>query len=165
MKNDAVLVRAAAAGDMERLQAIRAAAFAPVFASFRRLLGEDIAAFALAGAEREQADLLRRLCEQGGDARVFVAERNGQPIGFVALTLNPGQGLGEIVLIAVAQSEANRGVGETLLAHALEAMRAAGLVVAYVGAGADESHQPALRAYEKAGFGASIQSRHMYRML
>ena len=44
--------------DLPTLHAIRAAAFAPVFASFRNIVGPEIAALGLAATEQDQADLL-----------------------------------------------------------------------------------------------------------
>ena len=49
--------------------------------------------------------------------------------------------------------------------HALDLMRAAGIKVATVGTGGDDSHAPAYRAYEKAGFGPGIPNFYLYRML
>jgi ribosomal protein S18 acetylase RimI-like enzyme len=160
-----ILIRAYAPEDAANLQTIRAEAFAPVFASFRALLGDAIAAVALANAEQEQAALLQRLCSEDPNATVFVAERDGRAIGFVAVTFDRKQRMGEIVLIAVAPGAAGRGAGSALIAQALAAMRTAGLRAAVVGAGADASHAPALRAYEKAGFIAGIPSKHLYRVL
>ena len=51
-------IRAYAPDDLATLHAIRAAAFAPVFASFRDIVGPEIAALGLVTAEQEQADLL-----------------------------------------------------------------------------------------------------------
>ena len=39
------------------------------------------------------------------------------------------------------------------------------MMLATVGVGGDHSHSPALRAYEKAGFGPSLPSVWMYRVL
>lgn len=148
-----------------RLEAIRAAAFAPIFASFRALLGESIASVALANAEAEQQALLRSLCVAQADTKVFVAVSGDLVIGFVCAKLDRAQRVGEIVLDAVAPYEAGRGVGTALVEHALTHMRAEGMRVAVIGVGGDESHAPARRAYAKAGFLAGIPSVHLYRAL
>jgi len=165
MPNDSVAIRSLAPSDVAALQDIRAQAFAPVFASFRTILGSDIAPVALASAEKEQADLLERLCAGDQNTRVFVAERSGEPIGFVSVILDPAQMMGEIGLNAVLPREAGRGVGAALYEHALSFMRREGMRVAFVGAGADPSHASALHAYEKAGFRAGIPSLTLYRAL
>ena len=48
----------------------------------------------------------------------------------------------------------NDGIGTALNLAALREMKAAGLRLAEVATGGDESHAPARRAYEKAGFTA-----------
>jgi hypothetical protein len=44
-------------------------------------------------------------------------------------------------------------------------MKEFGMALATVGTGADPSHAPARRAYEKAGFGAALPSVSLYRLL
>lgn len=147
------------------LEAIRAEAFAPVFASFRALLGASIASAALANAEAEQQALLESLCAAQTDTQVFVAVRGDTAIGFICVKLDRAQGAGEIVLDAVAPQEAGRGVGTALVEYALAHMRAEGMRVAVVGVGGDGSHAAARRAYAKAGFRAGIPSVHLYQTL
>ena len=151
--------------DRTRLHDIREAAFKPVFESFRNLLGETIAGVALASAEREQADLLDRLCETESADEVVVAEADGQIVGFCAMSLDRGAGLGEIGLNAVHPDHQGKGIGTLMYDHVLARMREVGMRVATVGTGGDASHAPARRAYEKAGFGPAIPSVYMYRSL
>lgn len=156
-------IRAFAPDDLAALQAIRAEAFAPVFQSFRDLVGPHIAAVALNSADAEQAALLDALAAPGSGQEVWVAESDGRAIGFVALKVE-GE-VGELGLNAVCNACRNRGVGAALHAHALARMKALGAKVATVGVGGDASHAPARRAYEKAGFGPGIPSLYLYRML
>ncbi|MDX2222612.1 MAG: GNAT family N-acetyltransferase [Rhodospirillaceae bacterium] len=151
--------------DLPQLQRIRAAAFAPVFASFRRIVGADIAAVALMTAEQEQADLLDRICGAPNEHEMYVIEHDGAPVGFCALSMNVATKVGEIGLNAVHPDHQGRGLAALMYAHALTRMRAAGMKVATVGTGADDSHAPARRAYAKAGFDAGIPSIYYYRML
>jgi predicted N-acetyltransferase YhbS len=144
--SNAFSIRPFAPSDTPRLDAIRAAAFAPVFASFRALLGEPIASLGLANAETEQSDLLKSLCEPNANTHVFVATRGDRPIGFVCIRLDRTQGIGEVVLDAVSPMETGRGVGTALVEHALAFMRAEGMRGAVVGVGGDDSHIPARRA-------------------
>jgi hypothetical protein len=53
-----VLIRPSRADDLPRLQVIRNAAFAPVFASFRALLGDELYGLAQRRSDEEQGDLL-----------------------------------------------------------------------------------------------------------
>lgn len=157
--------RALEPGDLPRLQEIREAAFKPVFRSFRAIVGDDIAKVAFAGAEREQADLLDRICAAGASHDVFVAVRGAEIVAFCAVSLDRDTGVGEIDLNAVHPDHQGRGIGTAMYALALDRMRAAGMRVATVGTGGDASHAPARRAYEKAGFGPAIPSLYLYRSL
>jgi hypothetical protein len=49
-------------GDLAVLQRIRKAAFAPIFQSFRDIVGEEIAALAFTHADAEQGRLLVDIC-------------------------------------------------------------------------------------------------------
>ncbi len=158
-------IRAFQAGDEAALQAVRAAAFAPVFASFREIVGPEIAAKALTGAEAEQEALLRTLCAESAD-KLFVAEIDGAIVGFVSYALDVGEaGVSEIGLNAVHPDHGGKGLGTALYDFVLGLMKKAGMRVATVGTGNDPSHAPARRAYEKAGFGPRLPSVYMYRLL
>lgn len=93
--------RLGAPDDFESLDLIRAAAFAPVFASFRSLVGAPIADIAFRYAEREQHDDLQRLLVSGEGRAVLVASANGAAVGFCAYTWKSETGIGEIGLNAV----------------------------------------------------------------
>lgn len=165
MSGGDLMIRDFAASDLDALQRIREAAFAPVFASFRALVGAEIAARALAQAETDQAKLLEDLCASGSGSEVLVAALEGQPVGFVAFTIDAGRRKGEIGLNAVHPRHAGRGIGTALYEAALARMKPRGVVVVEVGTGGDPSHAAARRAYEKAGFGHPIPSMALYRLL
>lgn len=57
------------------------------------------------------------------------------------------------------------GIGTKLYEFANDTMKAAGMIVATVATGGDNSHAPARRAYEKAGFNVQIPSVWYYRTL
>lgn len=151
--------------DLDALQAVRAAAFVPVFESFRQVVGPRIAAVAFAHAEAEQARLLADLTAPGSGHEVWVAVAGYAVLGFVSLSVDEATRVGEIGLNAVHPDHAGRGLGTRLYRHALARMKARGMRVATVGTGGDASHAAARRAYAKAGFGPAIPSLHLYRLL
>ena len=165
MENTNVEIRPYQASDLDELQEIRALAFKPVFRSFREIIGPSIAQIAFASAETEQAELLADLCKPDTPQKVFVAVLETKIIGFVSISLDHKQKIGEIGLNAVHPDFTGRGIGTQLYEFALHKMKAAGMQVATVGAGGDPSHAPARRAYEKAGFGPSLPSLWMYGSL
>ena len=161
----AVEFRRARASDAARLQAIRRAAFAPIFASFRALLGDEIYELAQRREDEAQEALLTSLLAPDSAAELYVASVDGEIVGFVAVQLDHGKGLGEVGLNAVDPARAGKGIGTAMYEFAVARMKEAGMKVATVATGGDASHAPARRAYEKAGFDAVIPSVWMCRKL
>src|SRR5690606_18108185 len=143
----------------------RQAAFAPVFASFRELLGEEIYRRAQAHEDAAQGELLTSLLGKDSIWEVYCAELQTQVVGFVSARLDTDRLVGEIGLNAVHPDFAGKGIGTSLYAHALGRMREVGLRVATVATGGDPSHAPARRAYAKAGFDVEFPSVWMCRVL
>ena len=160
-----LVFRLARPQDAHRLQAIRAAAFAPVFASFRALLGDEIYEIAQRREDDAQEALLTSLLAPDSIWELYVACTGDAIVGFVAVRLDAQRGIGEIGLNAVDPAQAGKGFGTALYEHALARMKKAGMKVATVGTGGDPSHAPARRAYQKAGFDAQVPSVWMCRKL
>jgi ribosomal protein S18 acetylase RimI-like enzyme len=150
--------------DLPAMQTLRRAAFTPIFESFRDIVGERIAALAFLNADAEQAKLLDDLCSTNA-GQVLVAAIDGRIVGFVSFTLNAQTRTGEIGLNAVHPDCARQGIGTQMYELVLARMKESGMAVATVGTGADASHAPARRAYEKAGFGPAIPSVFLYKVL
>ncbi len=165
MDTSQIFIRPFEEKDLDDIQKIREQAFAPVFQSFRSILGIDVAVHALASVETEQAELLLNLCDPKSSEDVFVALVNNVIVGFVSISLDHEQKVGEIGLNAVHPDYAGQGLGTKLYDFALGKMKQAGMLVAAVGTGGDASHEPARRAYEKVGFGPSLPSLWMYKKL
>lgn len=151
--------------DLEALQQIRAAAFAPIFRALREIVGPAISDVAFAAAETEQAALLAKLCAPTSPAQLFVAVIEARIVGFVAMSLDRDTKVGEIGLNAVHPDHAGQGIGTEMYDFVLRKMTDAGMRAATVGTGGDPSHAPARRAYRKAGFGPAVPSLWMYRTL
>jgi len=158
-------IRPFRAADFARIDAIRAAAFRPVFALLRSLVGAEIAAVALSRAEADQQAHLRAICAPGSAHEVHVAVIDGELVAFTSLVVRHEDRVGEIDLSATHPDHQGRGIGTRLFACAAERMREQWMRVATVGTGGDPSHAAARRAYEKAGFTAAIPSVHLYRAL
>ena len=151
--------------DAARLQAIRREAFAPVFASFRAILGDEIYDLAQRREDEAQEHLLTSLMAADSGWELFVAEANEEIVGFVSVHLDRETRVGEIGLNAVDPAHAGKGIGTSMYELALAHMKEAGMAVATVGTGGDPSHAPARRAYVKAGFDVEIPSVWMCRKL
>jgi RimJ/RimL family protein N-acetyltransferase len=157
-------IRPFQAEDLPAMQSVRKAAFAPVFQSFRSIVGARVASLALQDADAEQALHLDQLCAQD-PAKVWVAEVDDQVVGFCAFTLDADKRIGEIGLNAVHPNHAGQGIGTRMYDVVVAHMKQSGMALAAVSAGGDASHAPARRAYEKAGFGAGLPSVYLYKVL
>jgi GNAT superfamily N-acetyltransferase len=151
--------------ELGRLDAIRRAAFAPVFASFRSILGDEIYDLAQRREDEAQGGLLSSLLAEDSGWTVYVAESADEVVGFVAVRLNRETHVGEIGLNAVDPARAGKGIGSAIYHFALARMKEGGMKVATVATGGDPSHAPARRAYQKAGFDVEIPSVWMCKKL
>jgi predicted O-methyltransferase YrrM/RimJ/RimL family protein N-acetyltransferase len=158
-------LRPARPEDLPALQAIRRAAFAPVFSSFRSMLGDEIYQRAQQRQDEGQEQLLTSLATGDAGWTLHVAEVQSQVVGFVSIHLDPDTQIGEIGLNAIAPTHATKGYGTAMYQQALALMKTAGMQVATVSTGGDPSHAPARRAYRKSGFTAEIPSLWMCQQL
>ena len=165
MSKSDLVMRPVKADDTPRLQEIRQAAFAPVFASFRSILGDEIYELAQAREDEGQGALLSSMLEPESDWEVYAAELAQTVVGFVSVQLDQDVRVGEIGLNAVHPDHSGRGIGTTMYDFAVARMKEAGMRVATVTTGGDPSHAPARRAYKKAGFEVEISSVWMCRAL
>jgi len=157
-------IRPAMPEDQAACDAIRVNAFSPVFSSFRSILGDELYELAQAGDDRAQRDLLLSMFQTASPWKLYVAV-TGAVIGFVSVRCDDVSLMGEIGLNAVDPACSGQGIGTRLYEFALDEMRRAGMKVATVSTGGDPSHEPARRAYRKAGFLAEVPSLWMCRKL
>jgi GNAT superfamily N-acetyltransferase len=137
--------------DMDAVVELSLLAWAPVFASFERVLGPQIYKRIYPDWQESQAEGVRQVC-MDEDKEVWVATVDGHVIGFIAYTLDHDKGHGEVYLLAVHPDYQNHGIGTDLNLFTLEKMRERGMRLAVVGTGGDPGHAPARRTYEKAGY-------------
>ncbi len=157
--------RALEATDIERVLEICRLAFGPIFEGFRQNVGAELFDRFYSDSEDRQIDDLRAFCEAGEDRTVIVAEWDGLVVGFVTLSANPAEQIGEIALNAVHPDYGCRGIGRDMVEFALARMKEEGILAVKVATGGDRSHAAARRTYEKAGFTNAIPSITMFKLL
>jgi ribosomal protein S18 acetylase RimI-like enzyme len=140
--------------DVEDLVRLSLLAWAPIFRSFGQILGPEIYSIIYPDWQKGQREVVETVCKDGEKTTVWVAEVDGSVVGFVAYELHGKDKSGEVELLAVHPEYQNRGIGTELNKFALERMKESGMRLAVVGTGGDESHAPARRSYEKAGYTA-----------
>ena len=128
------------------------AAWAPVFDSFRQILGAGIYRAIWPDWRESQRECIEAVCRDGSGTTVLVAEVDGLVVGFLAYEVQPKDRTAEVTLLAVDPAYQNQGIGTELNLVALDRMRERGVELARVETGGDASHAPARRSYEKAGY-------------
>ena len=92
-------------------------------------------------------------------AKCYVLEQKGSIVGVYSL-LPTRPGTVELVNIAVAESEQNKGHGKALILHAVETARSQGYITIEVGTGNSSIAQLAL--YQKCGFRMTHIDRNFF---
>ena len=152
MTESAIEIREFREGDLDTVVEFSLRAWAPVFASVRDVLGDDIFLRLHPDWKANQAEAVRSSCTND-ERDVFVAVANGHPVGFVAVALNAfHERMGVIDVIGVDPDYQRRGISLRLTEFATKHMRSCGMDIAVVETGGDPGHTPARRAYETAGF-------------
>jgi GNAT superfamily N-acetyltransferase len=152
MTESAIEIREFREGDLETVVEFSLRTWAPVFASVRDALGDDIFLRLHPDWKANQAEAVRSSCTDD-EHDVFVAVASGRPVGFVAIALNAvHERMGVIDIIGVDPDYQQRGISSRLTKFATEHMRSRGMEIAMVETGGDPGHAPARAAYETAGF-------------
>lgn len=133
----------------ERIVELSLAAWAPVFESFRAILGEDLYRRVHPDWRRDQATAVRNALERNES---WVAVVDGSVAGFVSIICDDAEHSGEIYMIAVDPASQRQGIAGALTEFALAEMRARGITLAVVATGGDPGHLPARATYERSGF-------------
>lgn len=147
--------------EVETIAALAVRAWQPIYASFRRLLGDTLFEALHTNWESRKAEQVRRAAHIRPDC-VYVTEVEGRVVGFITFSLNPETGVGEIGNNAVEPEYQGAGIGTFQNRQVLRLMRERGMRFARVSTGLDEGHAPARRAYEKAGFDHAVPSVTYY---
>lgn len=146
-----VYIRPMRDDDLDAIVQLSLLAWAPVFASFKQVLGPTIYDRLYPDWRKSQREGVEKACRDGKNT-VWVAEVDENVVGFLAYQLDHEKKEGEVYLLAVHPDYQNRGIGTDLNRFALEKMRESGMQLAVVGTGGDPGHAPARRSYEKAGY-------------
>ena len=152
--------------DIDRLVEIALAAWAPVYESFKNILGEELFALQYPDCLDNKKEQILRVCQTDSPGTVLVAEQKGIIVGFVSFYPNaPKHNMAEIGNNAVHPDFQRQGIAQAMYQEVLRCLREQGIHFAKVFTGGDPSHLPARRAYEKAGFDIALPSVEYFRHL
>ena len=152
MTEPAIEIREFRQADLEIVVEFSLRAWAPVFASVRAVLGDEVFLRLHPDWRADQDDAVRSGCTNP-ERDVLVATVGKRPVGFVVVALNAfHERMGAIEIIGVDPDYQGRGISSRLTEFATDHMRKSGMDIAVVETGGDPGHLPARAAYEAAGF-------------
>ena len=151
--------------DYERVLQICIDAFTPHHHLLEKTLGREIFQLQYHDWREQYADYLGKLPGSDPAVKAYVAEVEGELVGFVVTIMDDRKKTGEIGLNAVAPGHQGRRIGRAMYEFALAELSKQGAQAAYVGTGADAAHAPARAAYEAVGFDKAIPALHYFRKL
>ena len=167
-ERDGVVLRTAREGDLPAVDALTAACYAPIQASYVAMLGEDcyeaVRADPELSWEARKAKQNRRLFAEHPD-QVWVLDEAGAVFGFVTFWLFPDQGYGHIDNNGVDPARVGEGWASFMYRAVLERFRELVLPFAHVDTGLDDAHIPARRAYAAVGFDRQVPSVDLWQKL
>lgn len=151
------------AEDLDAVVELSLRAWTPSFTSFPITFGERLAEELHPDWRVDQAKVVTDGCTDP-DHHVAVAVTAGVVAGFGVVKLDDDTSIGELRLLAVDPAFQRQGIAATLNEWALDLMRRGGMRLAKVGTGGDDSHAPARRSYERAGY-TGIPVVHYFQVL
>jgi ribosomal protein S18 acetylase RimI-like enzyme len=138
--------------DINDLIALTLLAFEPIFISFEKILGPRIYPVIYPDWRKRQQEGVENISHKN-KISLWVAEVDEKVVGYIAYELYD-DATAEVQLLAVHPEYQNHGIGTQLNTFVLKKMKEGGMKMAIVSTGGDESHAPARRSYEKAGYTA-----------
>jgi ribosomal protein S18 acetylase RimI-like enzyme len=139
--------------DYDPVVVLSLSAWAPVFRSVRRVLGDEVFRKLYPDWRTQQEQAVRDVVTQNANS-TWVAVADQTLVGFVSATLHEDDRIGEIVMLAVDPGHQRDGIGLRLTDTAVGWMREQGVELAIVETGGDPGHAPARAVYTNAGFTA-----------
>jgi len=98
-------------------------------------------------------------------ARSFVAEQDGEVVGFCSYVIDEGRSRGTVGYNGVARDHQGQRISTMMLDFVMERIRAEGMQYAGVIVATNEQHAAARRNYEKHGFEKLMGLQYMVQKL
>ncbi|MBT3994234.1 MAG: GNAT family N-acetyltransferase [Chloroflexi bacterium] len=144
--------------DLEPIIEITVAAWQPIFASTREIVGEELFEIVHADPNARKREQVSKACQADDPRQVWIAESDSEIVGFITVNMDHDRKVAEIGNNAVSPAHHHKGIGARMYEFVLGQMKQAGMKAAIVTTGGDEAHAPARSAYEKVGFSGPVPS-------
>ena len=147
---------------MDSVSKIAIDAWTPIREEFKKLLGEEVYNSQFTDWQSKKTESVKKQLLSG---KGYVAIMNNKVAGFISYMIHADTNTGEILANAVSVDARGMGIGSKMYDFVTDKMKAEGAEFVTVHTGLDDAHAPARRAYEKAGFSASLPSIQYYKKL
>ena len=147
-----LIIRPVRGSDIDAIVELSLLAFLSIFTSFREILGSDVYETIWPDWRVSQKSGVEQLSRGDNHTFAFVAECDSDVVGFIAYKLDFESKNGTIQFLVVHPDYQRKGIGTELNKFALSMIRESGMKMAIAETGGDESHLPARKSYEKAGY-------------
>jgi ribosomal protein S18 acetylase RimI-like enzyme len=159
------IIRPATEADLPAVREIAELAWTPVYDEFRRRLGDELFDLTRPRGVKAKPDQVEEGFRRDPGC-MLVTEVEGRVVAFVTFyVVDAEAGIGEIGNNAVHPDCQGRGHGKAQYLRIFDELRQRGCRYVRVSTGLDDSHAPARRAYEAAGFDRDLPSITYYREL
>lgn len=163
--NEEIVIRPARAEDLEAICELAELAWRPIYAEFRRRLGDRLDSRLRPTSEGLKATQVREAFEQHPDCMI-VTEIAGRVAAFATFFLvDAERRIGEIGNNAVHPDFQGQGLSRRQYEAIFTELRRRGAEYVRVMTGLDDAHRPARRAYEAVGFDRELPVVTYYREL
>ena len=155
-------IRLATEQDTDTLIAIAKNEWRAIYDGFRPQLGEELFSLIYPYPLMQKEAQIRQNVASGC---CYVTIIYGQIAAFIHYAYDEQTKIGTICNNAVSSAFRGKGIGGRQYEFIFDLLKKKGALAVRVTTGLDEAHAPARRAYEKAGFSASLSSITYYKML
>ena len=151
-----MLMREYQSSDLEKVMDIANASWREIRKMSRAALGDRIADMLNPDGDDKSKGLQVKWQIDSKLYDIFVCEHDSEVVGFITYKIEGD--FAEICNNAAKPGTGLKGIGQTMYKFVLEKFRTAGVKVAKVTTGMDHAHEPARKAYERAGFTKHLDS-------
>ncbi|MBN1352979.1 GNAT family N-acetyltransferase [candidate division KSB1 bacterium] len=160
-----IIIREMLPGEIEKIIEIALAAWQPIYASYRQILGEELYAALHPDWQHAKSNEVRKACMPESGIMVFVLENGERIAGFITFSIDDASKIGLIGNNAIHPDFQRMGLGKKMYQYVLDEFKKLGMIYAKVLTGGDPAHAPARKAYEKMGFSIRMENCIYFRKL
>jgi len=150
--------------DLATIMNIGNKAWRRIYKMFREAYGDELFQIIVPDEEIVKGEQIKSHCE-GHPEWILICEEEGRIVGFITFSLNFDKKIGTIGNNAKDPDCSLKGIGQQMYKAVFDYFRDQGMIYASVHTGLDYAHEPARKAYERAGFNIHHEDVDYYMKL